>query len=434
MNKHLIIGLGMVGSSFLRIVKEKGCFFSDRFYCIDSDPAAEAIFVDLGGDKDHFLCVTVNEKNYKSLLGAYGKGDYIFDFSCEVKNIDMLAFSLEHGLHYISTADSNWDLNDIKWVSVHQHFLEYRDLAKHRDRKTYTSIIEFGMNPGLVSCFAKKCLKMIVETDSGSYISSRREMLKHLLSKGQYSKVARKIGLEYIVEVDHDNQIFDVEPQECCIYSPWNPLSFYHEGLSAPEMIFGTWKQFRQFNKVRDCDFLDLSISLMKPGIDCKEHVYSPQGEVQGSLIAHEEIFSMSYFFRRGLYKPASFFVYKPSELAEQTLSANRDCDSPEFAVLDRDVWKSGGESVGVILQGRKFHSAYFGNYLDGNCIDETSTIRQVSASTFAAYRYIQNHPREGFLFPEEVDEEEMLTTAGEYLFEYVFTKCNPVMPCFGKR
>lgn len=419
--KHLIVGLGMVGTSFLRILVENGIFASDDFFCVDSCPEACLTFVSLGGKADHFTCITLKKDNYESILCGYDTDDFVFDFSCEVKNIDLLNYCLKHGLHYISTSDSNWNLDDSSWVSAHQHFSEYKKLAKKRDRNARTSIIEFGMNPGLVSSFTKKCLRKIVETDTGSYIVKKREKLMQMLNNGQYAAVARKIGLRHIVEVDHDDQVFDIEPNEDCVYSPWNPIGFYCESLSAPELIFGTWREFRQFDKVRDCDFLDYYVSLLKHGCDCKARAYSPQGDIQGSLMSHEEIFSLSTFFQKGRRKPTSFFIYKPCELAEKSVQNNRTADNPDWQILDKGSYLRGGESVGVILQGTKFMTAYYGNYLDSSLIDETATIRQVSASVYAAYQYILDHPNEGFLFPEEIAEDEVLEKAQKYLGEYIF-------------
>ena len=102
--------------------------------------------------------------------------------------------------------------------------------------------------------------------------------------------------------------------------------------------------------------------------------------------------------------------------------------------MLDIDAWSSGGESVGIILQGKKFHSAYFGNYLGSEGLEETATIVQVGAAAFSAYIYMINHPRSGFLFPEDIEEEEVLESAKNYLKKYIFQKCPPVHPHFGKK
>lgn len=431
MSRHLIIGLGQIGRSFLKIVKEQGLFCKEQFFCIDSNPTALNDFLFFGGDANHFYCIKVSLDNYSSVLEQYGDGDFVFDFANEINNIELLQLALKKGIHYLSVADSFWNLNDPEWVSLHQHFKKYYKLSKQK-RITRTSIIEFGMNPGLVSCFAKSCLEKIVKSDMGSYISKNRKSLLSLLKRQKYGTVARRIGLKKIIEVDNDDQCFDIQIKPGTIYSTWSPESFYHEELAAPEMIFGTWKEFSQFDRVRDCDFLDYYISLRKSGIDCKENVFSPQGMMTGSLIAHEEVFSMSYFFKSICYKPTAFFVYKPCDLAKRSIELNRFERSPDFCLLKRENLISGGESVGVIMQGKHFQTSYFGNLLDSSDIDETATVLQVSASVYAAYKYILRHPYKGFLFPEDLDAKELLEDAQQYLKAYVFQTCPSVSPSFG--
>ena len=76
----------------------------------------------------------------------------------------------------------------------------------------------------------------------------------------------------------------------------------------------------------------------------------------------------------------------------------------------------SGGESVGIILEGERFRSRYVYTQLK---IEElqaipddhsTPTVFQVSVSLLAALSYILQHPQEGILYPEDLDPEKILT------------------------
>ena len=44
----------------------------------------------------------------------------------------------------------------------------------------------------------------------------------------------------------------------------------------------------------------------------------------------------------------------------------------------------------------------------------------------------MSKHPTEGFLFPENVNEDEIIPVAGKYIGECSFTLCSPVKPGFG--
>lgn len=431
MTKYLLIGLGAVGKSFLRILVEQNLFDRDSFFCIDPDPNVESAFLSYGGLSSHYICARLTENTYLDYLEEYNSGDYVFNFANNIKDIALLELSIKSGFHYISLSDSNWDPYDPTWISAHQHFLEYKKILKRCKKTINTSILEFGMNPGLVSVFAKKCIEHIVNTEQNPFFQLNRKKLQSLIAKGRYGKVAKIIGVEYVVEIDNDDQIYTINQENGYIYSPWSPTSFLYESLSAPEISFGTRKQFYQFEEVRDCDFHDFYVSLPYHGIDCRETAFSPQGEVEGALITHEEVFSISKLFTSGRYKPTVYFVYSPCHIAEKSVQDNRENLNASYKLLERKDLVQGGESVGIILQGRNFKTSYYGNYLDCSSTDETPTVLQVSASAFAAYKYIYNHPNEGVLFPEDVEADEVLETASKYLGVYQFLNCPDVIPRF---
>lgn len=435
MIKHLIIGLGMVGKSFLRLLIENNLFRAETFYCLDNDISACASFIEAGGEEKHFILETLASDNYASVLSFLSEGDFVFDFACDVRNIDLLLFALEKRIHYLSTADSGWDVFDPNWTSAHQHFLEYVKIRKNAPKPSPTSIIEFGMNPGLVSCFVRKCLESIVESDTGVYVTKHRKKLLSLLKKRQYNIVAKKLRVEYVIEVDNDNQEFiNQDISKPTVLSPWSPRAFLAEALSCPEVMFSNRKQFYQYESVRDCDFKDLYVSIKKQGIDCTERLFSPQGMTVGHLLTHEEVFSFARFLRCFGYRPTVLFVYSPCKIALSSVVANSEERDVDYQKLSRDRYISGGESVGVIIQGRRFNTRYYGNYLESLDIPETATILQVSSAVFSAFQYMRKHPLEGMLFPEELDSDEILAYARLYLKEYISVPCPDVVPNLGKQ
>ena len=431
-DKVLLVGLGAVGKSFLEILKEQGLFNPELFYCVDCNEEALNVFIQAGGYEEHFILKKIEKNNYLSLLDIVGREGYILDFSVNVKSIDMLNMCIENGIHYLSLADSSW-FPDPTWFSAHQHYKEYRKIFKRiKSEKHPTCLIEFGMNPGMISCFLKQCIEDIIENDESDYIKKHREKLKKLLRQKQYNKVAKKIGVKYVIEVDNDNQEFNVEPKNDTVYSPWCPFSFYMETYAAPEIIFGTKKEFLVYKELSDCDYSDLYVSLTQAGMDYREHVFSPQGEVEGFLTTHEEIFSMCHLLQDHRYKPTTYFVYSPSKIAEASAARCRANDIIKCQIMNRDEIIAGGESVGIIVQGERFHSRYFGNYLDNTDLHETATVRQVSASAYAAFRYMLQNTEEGVLMPEDLPHKDLLATAKKYLKEYISVPCKDVKPNLG--
>lgn len=100
---------------------------------------------------------------------------------------------------------------------------------------------------------------------------------------------------------------------------------------------------------------------------------------------------------------------------------------------MTKDEIVSGGESVGIVIQGKRFKTRCYGNRLDTSELDETATILQVSASAYSAFEYMMKHPDDGIVLPEDVDENEVLETARRYLKEYVTFPCDKVKITLGK-
>lgn len=86
------------------------------------------------------------------------------------------------------------------------------------------------------------------------------------------------------------------------------------------------------------------------------------------------------------------------------------------------------------MLDGKNFETRYFGNKLVAPIENETPTILQVSASAYAAFRYMLDNPNEGFLFPEEVDDNKIVEYARSVLKEYVSFTCPKLERTFFKQ
>lgn len=224
---YFIIGLGAIGYSFLKLLKEDSIDIN-KVYLIERDIHLKEKFVSLGFLENNFYNITIDASNYLSILEMIHEDDFLFDFSSDLKNLSILKYCLDNDIHYLSTADSSW-INDLSWFSDHQHFLEYLKLKKQYKSNISTSIVLFGMNPGLISIFVKKGIEYIIENDNSLYIKRHREDLKKLINEKKYNQVAKLLKIEYIQEVDFDNQEFNVEYQNDTIYSPWNVIAFASE-------------------------------------------------------------------------------------------------------------------------------------------------------------------------------------------------------------
>lgn len=430
--KYFILGLGAVGTSFLMLLKENGLFNPLDFYVVDRSNDVEERFVSLGGLKENFIKKDIDKNNYLSILKILSEGDYLFDFSIDTKTLVLVEYCLNHGIHYLSTADGSWK-DDKEWISCFDHYLVYRELRKKYKKGLNTCIVELGMNPGLISCFVKECIHQVILNDQSLYIRIYRKKLLKLYEEKKYGLICKKIKVKEVQEVDNDDQVTNIPFEEDILYSTWNPWSYYYETISSPEIAYGTKKEYLSYDKIFLSDYKNLVLSLYKAGFEYKEDTISPQGVVHGHISTHEEIFSIRDMLTYKHYSPTVHFVYSPCEYAMKSLENINYNNPTKFHIIKKSEIIKGGESVGIILQGLRFKTRYFGNYLDGKGLNTTATILQVSAGVYSAFCYMLKHTREGLLFPEDTDEKEILNSAKKYLKSYDTFVCDYIEMSLGR-
>ena len=431
----MMLGLGGVGRSFLKKYIKTDYAHPEGIICVEADPGALGFFRQCGGLREHFHTAMLDESNTFDYLNMLERGDYLIDFANNIRTLDVLPWALEHGVHYISLADAGWDDDPDECNGFRPRFLEYKKIRQTADSNKNTSIVMYGMNPGLVSAFVRKCISEIILNDDSEYMSKNRDRFLSLLHQGKWSELSEEMGIEAVIEVDNDDQIFDVRPEEGVIYSPWCPESFRFESLAPTELLVGSKQLLDSLDNINDSDPVDLYIRLNECALDCPEDFFSPQGMTTGLLTSHEELFTINDMLSSKEHRVTTAFVYSSCSLAAESLERNRRLKEPVYNLLTRDKLVSGGESVGIIIQGKHFTPRYFGNYVDSQKLeDETATVYQVSSSTLAALDYIRSHPSEGFLLPEDINADEVLESALTYLGEYVSCECSEVKLKMGRK
>ena len=438
MTRFVLFGLGMVGTSFLKIIKKEGMFVPESWYAVDKCKSRAEVFASVGGLPSHYLTVNIKLKEYEPIFSLLDEGDYLLDFSSCQSNTDLLQICIEKNIHYLSTCSLPYEAPHESVPDYHD-FCAYRDIKKHKKLSPATSIIEFGMNPGMVSCFAKQAIKEIIKNDKGDFVNKHRTELQSLLDNGKYAEVAQRLEVDIIHISDIDVTELNFTPQENTVYSTWNVEAFCKETTAPSEMSLGTCADAENLRSItqeynpQDGFFLSHELS-----IHSRERSYSPYGSFTGYIVPHEEIYTISQFLSiyendRLTYKPSVYFVYLPCPASEKCLFEGF---SDEFEgmnthlITSEDIAK-GGEAVGIVIAGKNFTTRYFGNKLEAPLDEETPTILQVSASSFAAFRYMLDYPDKGFLFAEELDDEKILEYARAYLKEYISFECPPLERTF---
>lgn len=431
----------MVGSSFLRLVKRENLFDADNWYVIDKSKKNLSVFTGIGGKSDNFLTINIKYKKYNDIFSMLGAGDYLLDFSSSQSNTDLLKICIEKNIHYLSTCSLPYEEPD-EHIPDYHDFCIYREMKKNTNPSSATSVIEFGMNPGMVSCFAKQAIKEIVKKDTGTFVSTNRRKLQSMIDRGEYAKVAQQLKISTVHVSDIDTTEFKYPYKTKTIYSTWNIDAFYDETTAPSEISLGTDIKIENLSKItNDYNPNDGFFVSDKSSILTQDQSYSPYGSFVGYIVPHEEIYSIANFLsiykgNKLVYKPSVYFVYLPCPFAVkglfESISVGVDKMS-KYLAAPKDIAR-GGEAVGIVVEGRNFQTRYFGNKLEAPIEGETPTILQVSASAMAAFRYMLDHPNQGFLFPEELDDEEILNYALPYMEEYVSLALPPLKKAFFKK
>lgn len=431
MPKFVIFGLGMVGRSFLRLAYENSLVNSENWYAIEKNPQLIDLFCKYGGKAENYKTINVKLSDYEQIFSFLKNGDYLLDMSSFQGNTDLLQFCIKKNIHYLSTCSLPLEENGVTVPDYHD-FSIYRQMKEQGINSEATSIIEFGMNPGMVSCFMKQALKTIIKEDDTPYVVEHRSELQSLLNEKNYAKIAQLLGVEVIHISDIDTTEVNFSPKSGCVYSTWNLEAFCDETTTFSEISLGSDIKFSTYQgRIDQHNNNDGYLRMNQSATIVTDQSFSPWGSFVGHIVPHEEIYTTSYYlsvYKNGklIYKPTSFFVYRPCDLALQSLMTEykHNFSGSSEHLISLDEIAKGGEAVGIVLDGKNFKTRYFGNKLEVPLEHDTPTILQVSASAFSAFRYMLDNPKEGFLLPEELDDEKILAYAKPYLKEYLTFTC----------
>lgn len=332
----------------------------------------------------------------------------IIDLMSGTRSLRMLYEAcVKHGWRYINTSLDNWNYDVGYLSSLINTVAKYR--KKWRQKKTTlpTALITHGMNPGIVSHFALVALSYldkveyplvskvhITEVDSQrpvkskrlhSYTASVKEKVKNF---GGYRKNVRKT-----------------------VVTTWAPQNYVFEMNSFPSYARGP-----------------KTIHATQPAtkIWSPSYIADPQRKFalmpyNGMTVEHEETFTLRNFFSErgvGNSKTEYRFIYRPCDICLQSLIPKHVIQRQEQGGGARrgrliqggdDV--VGYDTVGVLIE-TPSKKIWVGNACTPNLHKSNkllhkhnATVTQVVAGVLSGLWFVLNHPTEGVLFPEEVDE-----------------------------
>lgn len=195
------------------------------------------------------------EDNIHELSNFLQKGDILVDLSTNVDIFKIWTFCMKNGIIYMNTAMEEGK-NSKNPKSFPQNLEEmYRtSLGNRHDRieqnplfnstSGTTSIFEHGMNPGLISHFAKKGI-----IEAAEYFLKRRDWtdlnrtnIEKYLNDRNFPKLAQELGLHTIHCSELDGQHLDNPPGDLKtkFYNTWSCRGFLTEGLVPMQVARGS--------------------------------------------------------------------------------------------------------------------------------------------------------------------------------------------------
>ena len=427
-SKLMIFGFGGVGKSLLNLIMQENLFSLDNILVVDRTRKAMKYYEEKGGKRENCLLFEMDSSCYRELLDKLSEGDFFIYLAVGNDNLVLAKECAERNIHFLCTTDDTF--SEIPFgepFRYRTHFREYKELMNKTPGRA-TSVLQFGSNPGLISVLTKKALMVIAETDDHPFVSENREHLRELIKKGEFAHLAKELLVSAFVETDLDTTVSDYSEYEDTAYSTWSIADFEGEMNDRTIQKVGSEVSLSEhlerigvpvdkvyyYNKQDGTLVLDTSGKYVRTGGYVKKQFF------EGCVDAHEEVFSIHDYYTvkddegEIAYAPSTMFVYHPCDIA---LNSVYHEDNIRGKLITRDRMLSGGEMIGICVEGKNFNPIYLGTeaFYDENR-DDTPTVLLVSASVLAAIKYMISHPDEGVLFPEYLDADEIIEYISPWL------------------
>jgi len=303
--------------------------------------------------------------------------------------------------------------------------------------KGTTSLFEMGMNPGLISHFAKKGL-----FDAANYFIQNKNQFSDLnfdkiqtyLKEKNYPKLAQELGLHTIHCSEMDNQyVVDwvknpPKDLKTKLYNTWSSRGLLNEGLVPIQVARGSHED--KENKLFPRVFNNTCIMSHHPSVYYWAKSWVPDMEIEGSLIPHGEAFSMHRFFsdKSTGYGISQYYVYQFNPYANAfidnvPLNADITNCNPELEVIHPMNYNLKGlDKVGALLLFKKNRGWWAGSFVDDQMASKVlnhkfgPTVLQVAAGVYAGFIWMLQNPNNGNRWPESLDTDFILEVAKPYL------------------
>ena len=336
-------------------------------------------------------------------------------------------------------------------------FSQHIKLNKLKQKSNISSLIEFGMNPGLISIFTKYGLKKLTKEVLDYQLKNNivNDNLINAYNQGQYNKMAKYLELKVIHCSEIDSQIplnkINNKINNKILLNTWSPIGLLTEGLEPMEISIGSHEITNNLLvKYNRNNYFDNLLVIDKPGYKIKMKSVVPINinnssinfnYINGRVVHHGESITLSDFLNDGDYCPTINYVYKISPLTdrflnthsikklEQIKNGKQDIDWRVINVHDDKL--DGYDNCGALFifdknpftQKKESFLYWTGSILDTNYTKNilkdnfnSPTTIQVMAGIMSGLSYIIENNDRGLLLSEDIPEDYIINKIKPYL------------------
>ena len=464
--KIVFFGCGSVAKCCIYYLNKFLKYKPDQVIIIDKDEKTQKFpsIVEIVRHGAKFLHFEIKRSNLQWLLDdklKMKKDDIIIDLTTQTPTYQIFVEARIRNILYINTSiEDDHEVVDgnITCPINNGIFLQHVNLQllaeKTKDYGNTTAIIEFGMNPGLISVFVKQGImnlaKQVVKyrKAKGKRVS---QMMVDYIEKKNHKKLAKMLGLEVMHCSEIDTQLPKIIKPEQFI-NTWSCVGLITEGLEPAEIQVGTHEKMIPFSKNKVHQAIPQLLITDTYGKDIKFESIAPLKinsddsvtftKFTGRCIHHGEGISLNRYLGSFKYAPTMHYVYKLNPYTEKIIDEYTP-DQLINVMNDPEKWKvlnmfddkiEGYDNVGALFISRKnpftekdelfyfwtgsiLHTDYTKNVLKDQYFGPT--VIQVMAGVLSGVVWMLKHKNRGLCFGEDIDDKFVIKMSKKYLGKY---------------
>ena len=425
----LLLGCGTIQRALIELLKHKRhkLLKTPQIICICPEDIPQYI-LDIIPELIHLKTYITNENLNKLLAPLMDSKTLCIDLTVNTDSIKILELARQNNTLYINTSIEEYKKQQIQ--NPEKETLYYQNIKLQKSLKkikSKTSAFESaGANPGLISNLTMAAIH--------KYCQEHKPHLLQYIRQNKWAYVASKC-LYMIHCAEKDTQQTHYKPASGTMYQTWSPEGFVSEALSpsfisAPHAPAPGYHQSLYNPK--------MFINPDKRSMDCttSSYIITPNNKVekiQGRMITHNEVVSMTELFSTPKYTPIISYVYDSCPISQKSLElmkANKYKEPSKYIPLyQEDITnKTGYDSLGACVFFNDGRVYWCGSVLTnqqtikklGSDTHTNATQLQVAISVLAYIGYLLRNPKKGVMTSEDVYYKNILKYCKPYLGKFV--------------